>query len=78
MHVNIKPTEKHTIYETGDQAINHVFIFGIYANKWTQSASFGQSIDKWRKINEAIKARNFDAFKASKRRSYWVIELKGQ
>ena len=74
MHINVK-AEKHAIYETPEQAINHVFIFGLYAQKWTQSQSFGQAIDDWRKINSAIKARDFGAFKASKRRGYWVVEL---
>lgn len=74
MHINVKP-EKHCIYETAEQAINHVFIFGLYAPKWVQSKSFGQSIGEWRRINDAIKARNFDAFKASRRRGYWVVEL---
>jgi hypothetical protein len=74
MHINVK-AEKHCFYETPEQAINHVFIFGLYAPKWTQTESFGQSIDKWRKINAAIKCRDFNAFKASKRRGYWIVEL---
>jgi myo-inositol catabolism protein IolC len=74
MHVNVK-AEKNAFYATADQAINHVFMFGIYAKDWVQSKPFGQSIDEWRKINSAIKSRDFNAFKASKRRGYWVIEL---
>jgi hypothetical protein len=74
MHINIKP-EKNCIYETAEQAINHLFIFGLYANKWSQSQSFGQAMNSWKTINNAIKNRDFSAFKASKRRGYWVIEL---
>jgi len=74
MHVNVKP-EKNCIYETAEQAINHIFIFGLYANKWAQSKPFGQAVNDWRKVNSAIKDRDFSAFKASKRRSYWCIEL---
>lgn len=75
MRINIKPHDKHMIYETAEQAINHVFIFGLYSKDWKTEKSFGQSITERKKIDTAIRFRDFSAFKASKRRGYWLIEL---
>ena len=75
MQINIKPPEKYMIYETPDQAINHVFIFGLWSKNWKTGKPFGQTINERRAIDTAIKARDFSAFKASKRRGYWLIEL---
>lgn len=75
MHINIKPASKNHIYETAEQAIQHLWIHGVYAQSWNMSRSFGQSIDQIRAINAAIKSKDYSAFKASKRRGYWMIEL---
>ncbi len=77
MHVNIKPAERTQVYETGEQAIGHLFLFGVYANKWDDSRAFGQKMDDMRRVNAAIKARDFAAFNASKRKGYWRVELAG-
>jgi hypothetical protein len=78
MHINIKPPEKFMIYETPEQAINHVFMFGVYSKNWKSDQSFGQTIAERRAIDSAIKNRDFDAFQAFKRRGYWHIELRGK
>lgn len=76
MHINVKPVERSRIYETPQQAIGHLFHFGVFASKWdADGKSFGQTIEAQRRINEAVKARNYEAFKALKRRGYWRIEL---
>jgi hypothetical protein len=75
MFINIKPADKFTVYETAEQAIRHVFIFRLWAKTWKQTKSFGQSMAEWRKIDTAIQAKDITAFKASKRRGYWVVEL---
>ena len=75
MHVNIKPVERTRIYETPAQAIEHLFLHGVWSKQWECGVSFGQSIAMRRAIDAAIKARNASAFAAHKRRGYWRIEL---
>jgi hypothetical protein len=73
MHINVKPP-RGAIFETGDQALCHMFMMGMHVQShW----------DDWRdlalirKATAAIKARDYSAFTASKRRGYWRIELAG-
>lgn len=75
MNINIKPLDKNQIYETANQAIQHLFLYNCWAKNWKMTKSFGQSINDIRKIDTAIKAKDYSAFKASKRRGYWSIEL---
>lgn len=76
MHVNIKPKDKNTVYETPESAILHIFLFGVYAKDWNQDGKpFGQVCGKWKAINNAIKNRDYSAFQAHKRKGYWRIEL---
>ncbi len=74
-HINVKPFERSCVYETGRQAINHLFLHGVYSKNWEFGVPFGRSIDARRKIDAAIRARNFAAFVANRRRGYWRIEL---
>lgn len=75
MHVNIKPLDQTRVYETPAQAIEHLFIFGVWSKQWRCGVSFGQSIAMRRAIDAAIKERDAAAFKAAKRRGYWRVEL---
>lgn len=78
-HINVKPRERTRVYETGRQAIQHLFLFGCYSKAWDfGGAPFGRTIEARRKIDAAVKARDFAAFKASKRRGYWRIEINGE
>lgn len=75
-HINIKPAERSRIYETSDQAINHMFVFGVSANAWDFGGMpFGRTMEERSAINDAIKSRNFSAFKASRRKGYWCIQM---
>jgi hypothetical protein len=74
MHINIKPP-RGAIFETGDQAICHMFIFGLYVQSHWQDWHFGRDLALIRKAGNAIKAKDYSAFKASKRRGYWRVEL---
>ena len=75
MHIDVKPLERTRVYETPDQAINHLFLHGVWSKNWKTGQAFGQTIADRRAIDQAIKAKDFSAFKASKRRGYWHIEL---
>ena len=74
-HVNIKPRDRSQVYETAGQAINHLFIYSVFHSQWDDARPFGRAIPDIRKINSAIKARDFSAFVAHKRRGYWRVEL---
>lgn len=76
-HINIRPAERSRSYETAEQAINHIFVFGLHASDWDYDGQpFGRTLDDRRKIIAATQARDFAAFKASRRRGYWRIELR--
>ncbi len=74
-HINVKPLERTRVYETGDQAINHLFVHRVFSKDWQFGVPFGRSIDERRKIDAAVKARAFAAFVAKPRRGYWRVEL---
>lgn len=75
MHLNVKPLTRGAVYATADQAINHIFLHGVFAQHWDDGRAFGHKIDDMRRVNTAIKARDFAAFKASQRKGYWRVEL---
>ena len=78
MHINVKPLTRGAVYETPEQAINHVFVYDKWAKDWDQDGQpFGRVVDLWRSINDAIKARDFSRFSAHKRRGYWRVEYVG-
>lgn len=74
MHCNVKPS-KGAIFETGEQALCHMFLMGWHVQSHWQDWHFGRDLALIRKAEQAIKARNYSAFKASPRRGYWKIEL---
>ena len=74
-HVNVKPLERSRVYETPEQAINHVLLHKTWSKNWVWSEAFGRTIDERRAIDKAIKENNASAFIAHKRRGYWRIEL---
>lgn len=74
MHVNIKPP-RNTVYETPEQAIQHVWLFGLYPQKSWLNVHFGRDLADIRKANAAIKAKDYSAFKASRRQGFWRVEL---
>jgi len=73
MHVNIK-APRGQAYETAEQAIQHLWIFGVYPKDWTE-LHFGRDIALIRKASDAMKAKDYSAFMASPRRGYWRVEL---
>lgn len=75
-HINVKPADRTRVYETGEQAINHLFVYGVPVTAWDfGGAPFGRTIEERRAIMAACKARDFAAFKASQRRGFWRVEL---
>lgn len=74
-HINIKPIKRYEIYETPEQAINHVLLHETWSKNWVWSGAFGRTINERRAIDKAIKENNASAFIAHKRRGYWRIEL---
>lgn len=74
MHINIKPP-KGAIFETGDQAICHMFIYGLHVQSHWQDWHFARDLALIRKATAAMKAKDYSAFTASKRRGYWRVEL---
>lgn len=74
-HINIKPIKSYAIYETPEQAINHVLLYKTWSKNWAWSEAFGRTIDERRAIDKAIKENDAGAFVAHKRRGYWRIEL---
>ncbi len=73
MHVNVK-APKGQVYETPEQAIQHLWIYGVYPPKqW--DCHFGRDLTLIRRATDAIKAKDYSAFTASPRRGYWRIEL---
>jgi len=75
-HVNIKPAERTRVYETAEQAITHIFLYGVHAPQWDYGGKpFGQTIEDRRRIANALKTKDRAAFVAYKRRGYWRVEL---
>lgn len=74
MHVNVKPP-KGAIYETPAQAIQHIWLYGLFPQRHWQDVSFGRDIAAIRRVHEAMKAKDYGAFIAHKRRGFWRVEL---
>jgi len=72
-HINITPYPG-TVYEQQEQALAHLFSHKNQQD-FIYGTSFGQSIEKRRKIANAIKNRDTTVFKCSRRKGYWKIEL---
>lgn len=74
MHVNVK-APKGAVYETAEQAIQHVWLYGLFPQKHWQDVSFGRDIAAIRLVHAAMKAKNYAAFSAQRRRGFWRVEL---
>ena len=74
MHINVKPLDRNQVYMSDRDAIQHLWIYQCYAKTWDGGQTM-RNLGSMRLINEAIKAKSYEAFKASKRRGYWRIEL---
>lgn len=75
-HINIKPAERSRIYETADQAINHLFVYGVTQQEFDYGGqAWGRTIEERRAVIKALASREQSAFKASKRRGYWRVEV---
>ena len=74
MHINIK-APKNFIFETSEQAIQELWTKGLCPQKTWSNVHFGRDLAAIRKINDAIKARDYSAFKALPRKGYWRVEL---
>jgi hypothetical protein len=72
-YINIKPWPG-TVHETEDQALAHLFLHKKQQD-FTYGTSFGQSIEERRKVTKAMAEKNASAFKASRRKGYWRIDL---
>jgi hypothetical protein len=76
MHCNVKPP-RGAVHETADQAIFHMVAHRMHVQSHWNDWHFGRDLPAIRKATAAIKASDFDAFTASRRRGYWRVELKG-
>ena len=74
MHINIK-APKNFIFETPEQAIQELWTKGLYPQKAWLEVQFGRDLAAIRKVGDAIKAKDYSAFKASPRKGYWRVEL---
>jgi hypothetical protein len=74
MHCNVKPP-RGAIHETADQAIYHMVVHGMHVQSCGNDWHFGRDLADIRKATAAIRAKDCAAFKASKRRGYWRVEL---
>ena len=74
MHCNVK-APKGTVYEMPEQAIQHIWLYGLYPLRHWQEVSFGRDMDRIRRVNEAMKAKDYRAFVAHRRRGFWRVEL---
>ena len=70
-HINIKNQPD------AESAILQVVALQKWSKTWEWGgARFGQSMIERRAIDNAIKAKDYCAFKAMQRRGYWRVELK--
>ena len=76
MYIDVRAQDRGATLPDAESAICQVIALGIGAKDWNANGrSFGQTIDLQRRINAAIKAKDYAAFKASQRRGYWRVEL---
>jgi hypothetical protein len=75
-HINVKPLEITSIYDSPEDAINHVLAYRVFSKHWNFGGkAFGHTTSARRAIDTAIKTKNASAFVALKRRGYWRVEL---
>lgn len=74
MHINVK-APRNFVFETPEQAIQELWLAGLYPQKAWLNVHFGRDLALIRKAGDAIKAKDYSAFKASPRKGYWRVEL---
>ncbi len=75
-HINVKAQASGAILPDAESAIYQVIALQKWSKNWDFAGeSFGRSIDSRQTIDAAIKAKNYAAFKAFKRRGFWRVEL---
>ena len=75
-HINVKAQDRGAVLPDAESAICQVIALQKWSKNWDFAGeSFGRSIDSRQRIDAAIKARNYAAFKALKRRGFWRVEL---
>ena len=77
MHINVKPLDRNQVYETAEQAIAHVIVYGLYPQRHWQDVHFGRDMAAIRRANDAIRSKDASAFVACQRKGYWRVELAG-
>lgn len=75
MHVDVGPPEPYQDYLEAEDAIRHVIVFQVFAKNWSGGQSFGRHLAEIRRINKAIKDKDYSAFVAERRGRYWRVEL---
>ena len=75
MHINVKPLDRNQTYQTPDEAIAHLWIYGKFAKDWAD-VHFGRDVNAIRRVNNAVKAKDASAFIALPRKGYWRVELR--
>lgn len=75
MHINVKPPKGRIFLEPND-AVADIISRQLWSKGWDAGgASFGRTMAERKAIDDAIKAKDYSAFKASQRRGYWRVEL---
>jgi hypothetical protein len=75
-HINVKAQDKGAILPDAESAICQVIALQKWSKTWEFAGEpFGRSIESRQRIDAAIKAKNYAAFRALKRRGFWRVEL---
>ena len=74
MHINVK-APRNFVLETPEQAIQELWLAGLYPQRDWLDVHFGRDLALIRKAGDAINAKDYSAFKASPRKGYWRVEL---
>ena len=76
MFIDIRAQDRGATLPDAESAICQVIALRKSAKDWNANGRpFGQTIDSQRRINAAIAAKDYAAFKAEKRRGYWRVTL---
>ena len=75
-YINVKAQDRGAILPDAESAVLQVTALQKWSKHWNfGGAGFGHTMDTRRKIDAAVKRKDTSAFKASKRRGYWRVEL---
>jgi len=76
-HIDVRAEHRNATLPDSESAIAQVIVLKKWSKHWIwDGISFGRSIDDRRKIDNAIKAKDYHAFVALPRRGYWRVRLK--